>query len=33
MFLSASGIAMTCEQSFICLLVESWPVIGHEFVC
>ena len=34
MYLSASGLVVACEQSCICLLVESlWPVSGHVFVC
>ena len=24
---------MACDRSCICLLVESWPVIGQLFVC
>jgi hypothetical protein len=33
MYLSASGIVVACDQSFICVLVESLlPVIGHVFV-
>ena len=34
MYLSASGIAVACNRSCICVLVESlWPVVGHVFVC
>jgi hypothetical protein len=30
MYLSASGIVVTCDRSCICVLVESlWPVSGH----
>ena len=34
MYLSASGNAVACDRSCICVLVESLlPVIGHVFVC
>ena len=34
MYLSARGIVVACERSFICLLVKSLlPVIGYVFVC
>ena len=33
-YFSASGIAVACDRSCMCVLVESLlPVIGHVFVC